>query len=141
MFNTHELWKFGLLDCHYCQHSNDKGLCCKKSRTCNFCPPDWNAFMSVLVTNLKTFVPISTKETKLVRRNKYKPTGGTFGDVFTLDWFYVQLINDSLSELRKGHVAYVFSLHHIIDILRFERNIVVTYLPDANTFCIYKIDS
>ena len=73
----------------------------------------------------------------LEKKNKYKPQNGTCDDAFILDVFYVQLVNDSLYLIRHNQCAFVFSLYHIVDILRYEPDISVTYLPDANTFCIW----
>lgn len=137
MFDARELWKFGCLDCGYCQYSNNSELCCRKGRRCNFTPENWDAFITVVVNNLKlTIQPSKTKH--IIRTNRYRPSTGVYDDAFTQDQFYVQLVNDSLKLIRKNQPAYVFSLYHIVDILRFERDIDIKYIPEANSFCITK---
>lgn len=137
MFNAQELWRFGCLDCGYCQFSDDSEQCCRKGRNCNFTPYDWNSFIQVVVNSLRLIVEPSTNK-KLVRTNRYRPMNGIYDDAFTQDQFYVQIVNDSLYCLRHGFPAYVFSLYHIVDILKFEPNIRVRYIPEANSFCLTK---
>lgn len=129
MFSNRELWQFGFLDCDYCIYQRNSKLCHRHSRTCNFCPQDWDLFISVVITNLRMCVPKETKKSYLTMCRSDK-------DTILQNWFYTQLVNDSLKEIRKGNVAYVFSLYHIRDIIRFEPNISVHYIPSANTFSV-----
>lgn len=58
---------------------------------------------------------------------------GGVDDGLSLDAYYVQLINDTLRQIRKGHEAYIFSLDHVKDILRFEPNAQFEVLSDVGS--------
>lgn len=138
MFNNHELWKYGFIDCESCIHCQDRVFCKRKSRTCNFCPEDWNIYINLIINNLRLTITPITKHTKLFRTTRYRPTSSVSEELFTADMFYVELINDSLHLIRTGHYAYVFSLDHIVDILRFEPDVNVYYDKDVNSFKLWK---
>ena len=53
----------------------------------------------------------------------------------TLDKYYVSMINDTLSEIRKGKVAYLFHLSQVQEVMRFE-NIDFTYDAMGSNFAI-----
>lgn len=53
----------------------------------------------------------------------------------TLDKYYVGMINDTLSEIRKGKVAYLFHLSQVQEIMRFE-NIDFTYDVVGGNFAV-----
>ena len=78
---------------------------------------------------------ISLSKDKKLKRKVYTYYVNYYGiaddNVTTLDAYYVNFINDSLSLLRKGKPAYVFSLLHIRDIMRFEQNLVAKYAGDS----------
>lgn len=51
------------------------------------------------------------------------------------DWFrYTQFINGILHTIRSGGEDFCFKVEHIIDLLRFERDIQAEWLPDASCF-------
>ena len=52
----------------------------------------------------------------------------------TLDTYYVRMINDVLSEIKKKHEAYVFSFEHIKEILSFYPTAKFTYIKDSDCF-------
>lgn len=58
---------------------------------------------------------------------------GGVNDGLSLDKYYVELINDTLRQIRKGHEAYIFSLDHVKDVLRFEPNAQFEVLSDAGS--------
>ena len=47
--------------------------------------------------------------------------------VTTLDTYYVNFINDCISELRKGKTVYVFKLSQLWEILRFVDGVTAVY--------------
>jgi hypothetical protein len=53
----------------------------------------------------------------------------------TLDKYYVSMINDTLSEIRKGKTAYLFHLSQIQEVMKFE-NIDFTYNNDDGCFAV-----
>ena len=57
-------------------------------------------------------------EEKFMRRYAAETPGGV--EETTLDDYYVDMINDTLREIRKGKVAYIFNFGQVIDILRYE---------------------
>lgn len=60
--------------------------------------------------------------------------GVTYED--TLDTYYINLINDTLRQIRHRQTAYIFSLYHIRDIFRFEPDANVEYNEDAECFVV-----
>ena len=76
----------------------------------------------------------------LIFRNKYLKEAkysvplamrATNDKVTTLDTYYVNFINDCISELRKGKMVYVFKLSHIWEILKYVDNIKAIYQDDG----------
>lgn len=57
-------------------------------------------------------------------------------DIPSQDFYYVQLINDTLSEIRKGEIAYVFTEAQVKDILRFEPTALIWYTPQGRYFSV-----
>lgn len=53
----------------------------------------------------------------------------------TLDKYYVGMINDTLSEIRKGKTAYLFHLSQIQEVMKFE-NIDFTYDVVGGNFAV-----
>ena len=51
--------------------------------------------------------------------------------VTTLDTYYVNFINDCISELRKGKMVYVFKLSQLWEILRFVDRVKAVYQGDS----------
>ena len=82
------------------------------------------------LAEIKSNLP-KTQRTKMnyaFSRSKY-----TYDDnVTTLYKYYVAFINDILRNIRRGETDYVFNLEQVKDILRYERDIDVTYQDD---FC------
>lgn len=75
-----------------------------------------------------------SKDKRLIRRptdNRNKMTCD--GD--TLDKYYVGMINDTLSEIRKGKTAYLFHLSQIQEVMKFE-DIDFTYNSDYGCFVV-----
>lgn len=138
MFSVHELWKYGFIDCNSCIYQQGKVQCKRKSRRCNFCPENWDVYLNICINNLRLATEINTKQDKLYRNNSYKSISLYDDDVITSDMYYVQLVNDSLWLLRHNQTAFVFSLDHIADILRFEPDVKVTYLLGSNSFALHK---
>lgn len=53
----------------------------------------------------------------------------------TLDKYYVNMINDTLSEIRKGKTAYLFHLSQIQEVMKFE-DIDFTYNSNDGCFAV-----
>ena len=51
--------------------------------------------------------------------------------VTTLDTYYVNFINDCISELRNGKMVYVFKLSQLWEILRFVDGVTAVYQDDG----------
>lgn len=87
-----------------------------------------DSFLDSVITYIKENT-LPSKDRRLKRR--VGRTVGAIGmkndGVTTLDDYYVRLINDTLSEIKHGHVGYVFTLSQLRDVLRFERDIKVRY--------------
>ena len=115
--------------------------CCHKCRKCgvtceNFYPVNSSEFMEHVLDELRQNITPS-KEKKLKRHAV--PDWKSYNDkVTTLDEYYVLLVNSVLSEVRKGGVDYAYSLEQIRDIMRFEPNITVNYIPSAGAYEVRK---
>lgn len=137
MFSSRELHHYNLPTCLYCIHRNGDVMCKKQTKQCDFEPEDWNKYIEIVVNTLKLQNVPDTKRKKLTRTVQKEPGTTAEGD-FTSDTYYCQLVNDSLWLLRHKQGAYVFSLSHIKDILRYESDIIVSYMPKYNSFYITK---
>lgn len=138
MFGNHELWKYGCIDCESCIYYQDKVFCKRQSRTCNFKPTNWNTYLNIVINNLRLTIEPITRQNRLYRLGHYEQNTDNFSEVYTADMYYTQLINDSLHLIRSGHCAYVFSLSHIIDILKFEPYVRIYYDEESNSFSVWK---
>ena len=52
------------------------------------------------------------------------------------DFYYVQLINDTLKQIRKGRIAFIYTEEQIKDILRFEPTAKIWYMPQGRYFSV-----
>lgn len=103
--------------------------CLQNGYTCTkFYPEHMDSFLDCVVTYIKENT-LPSKDKRLKRR--VGRAAGTVGikndNVTTLDDYYVRLINDTLSEIRHGHVGYIFTLSQLRDVLRFERDVKVRH--------------
>lgn len=114
---------------HSCRQCIRKHNACGKGCTCTeFFPDNMDVFLDYVVTYLKENTPLS-KEKKLKRHTReYSGVGLKYDDTTTLDEYYVRMINDVLSEIRRGKIDYLFNFGQIRDVLRFERNITLRYV-------------
>lgn len=119
-------------NCSTCGFSNcsSRGLpyCCT-----NYFPENMDEVMDRVAADLHINTEKSSdKRLKRVStgdRNKMTCDGDT------LDKYYVSMINDTLSEIRKGKVAYLFHLSQVQEIMRFE-NIDFTYDVVGGNFAV-----
>lgn len=57
-------------------------------------------------------------------------------DIPSTDFYYVQLINDTLKQIRRGRIAYIFTEEQIRDVLRFEPTAKIWYTPQGRFFSV-----
>lgn len=128
-----ELHSVGLLhDCNTCIVLN----CNRHDTPCNtYYPADINTFLNDTVMRL-TLDTEKSPDKRLVRRNTSNGHGVT-SKSDTLDSYYVNLINSSLSDIRHGKVAYLFHFSQIRELLRFE-NIKVKYNSEGDCLEVRK---
>ena len=119
-------------NCSTCGFSNcsSRGLpyCCT-----NYFPENMDEVMDRVAADLH----INTEKSS-DKRLKRVSTGDRHKmtcDGDTLDKYYVGMINDTLSEIRKGKVAYLFHLSQVQEIMRFE-NIDSTYDVVGGNFAV-----
>lgn len=119
-------------DCSTCGFSNcsSRGLpcCCT-----NYFPEN----MSEVIDRVAVDLHINTDKSS-DKRLKRVSTGDRHKmtcDSDTLDKYYVGMINDTLSEIRKGKIAYLFHLSQVKEIMRFE-NIDFTYDVVGGNFAV-----
>ena len=110
------------LSCNLSCHNKPNPMCSK------FIPDDMDSFLNNIITYFEMNMTKS-KNKKLNRVCTYNRA--TNDKVTTLDTYYVNFINDCISELRKGKMVYVFKLSQIWDILRFVDGITAVYQDDG----------
>ena len=93
-----------------------------------FVPDNMDDFLNDTISYFEMNVAKS-KYNKLQRVCTYNRA--TNDKVTTLDTYYVNFINDCISELRKGKMVYVFKLSQLCDILRFVDGITAVYQGDG----------
>ena len=93
-----------------------------------FNPDNMDSFLNNIITYFEINMPKS-KNKKLNRVCTYNRA--TNDKVTTLDTYYVNFINDCISELRKGKMVYVFKLSHVWEILKYVDNIKAIYQDDG----------
>lgn len=54
----------------------------------------------------------------------------------TLYEYYVQLINDTLDEIRRGVTAYIFNFEQVADVFRYEPQAKIIYLENEECFAV-----
>jgi len=114
-------------DCSQCIYKCNRHSACDE-----FVPDDMSDFMEYVVdTLIETVLP--SKDRKLKRR-PVKSKIPYDDKIPPLDYYYVSLVNDTLSEIRRGHIAYIFSLEQLRDVMRFEPRVLVEYVPEAESY-------
>ena len=108
--------------CDFSCHNTPNPRCMK------FVPDNMDDFLNDTITYFEMNTPKS-KCNKLQRICTYN--GATNDKVTTLDTYYVNFINDCISELRKGKTVYVFKLSQLWEILRFVDGIKAVYQGDG----------
>ena len=108
--------------CHFMCHNTPNPLCKK------FIPNNMDNFLNDTITYFQMNMPKS-KFNKLKRVCTYNRV--TNDKVTTLDTYYVNFINDCISELRNGKMVYVFKLSQLWGILRFVDGIKAVYQGDG----------
>ena len=93
-----------------------------------FVPDNMDNFLNDTITYFEMNMTKS-KYNKLQRVCTYN--GATNDKVTTLDTYYVNFINDCISELRKGKTVYVFKLSQLWEILRFVDGVKAVYQGDG----------
>lgn len=83
-----------------------------------FTPDNINEYLSYLTNYFTCNLPKSRYKT--LKRECGDTGAYTYNDkVDTLDYYYVNFINDTLSELRQNHTAYIFTLEQLMEVSRF----------------------
>lgn len=119
-------------NCSTCGFSNcsSRGLpyCCT-----NYFPENMSEIMNRVAADL--FINTEKSSDKRLKRISTGDRHKMTCDGDTLDKYYVGMINDTLSEIRKGKVAYLFHLSQVQEIMRFE-NIDFTYDIVGGNFAV-----
>lgn len=120
--------------CNRCGFVN----CKNKNKDClcdSFFPTDIKNFIIQVADYLEMHV-VKSKNKRLIRKpckdNRY---GIVYDENDTLDRYYVAMINDTLTQIRQGHTAYLFHLFQIQEIMRFE-DIDITYNAVGGNFAV-----
>lgn len=115
--------------------------CCMNCTNCStacdkFYPENMTEFMDYALECIRGMVEPSKERT--LKRYAVRDSRSYNDKVATLDYYYVLLVNSVLSEIRKGKTDYVYSFEQIKDIMRFESDISVRYIADAEAYEIRK---
>ena len=109
--------------CDFSCHNTPNPRCMK------FVPDNMDDFLNDTITYFEMNMTKS-KDEKLKR--VCKAYQGVFNDrIKPLDNYYVDFINDNISELRNGNMVYVFKLHQLWEILRFVDGVKAEYQGDG----------
>ena len=117
--------------CHQCTMNPSCDFTCHNTpnpRCMKFVPDNMDDFLNDTITYFENNM-VKSKDKKLKRICTYH--GATNDKVTTLDSYYTSFINDNISELRKGKMVYVFTLHQLWEILRFVDGIKAVYQGDG----------
>ena len=93
-----------------------------------FVPDNMDDFLNDTITYFEMNMTKS-KYDKLKRVCTY--SRATNDKVTTLDTYYVNFINDCISELRNGKMVYVFKLSQLWEVLRFVDRVKAVYQGDG----------
>ena len=106
---------------------------CKKYncafRPCeDFSPVDEDDYCAKLESYLHENIK-ACGEKRLRRHARHDYNFGiVFDNIAIPDEYYCQLVNDSVAQIRKGHIAYVFYIDQVIDCYRLEPRLhIVAY--------------
>ena len=110
------------LSCDLPCHNTPNPLCKK------FIPDNMDIFLNDTILYFEMNMTKS-KYNKLKRVCTYNRA--TNDKVTTLDTYYVNFINDCISELRKGKMIYVFKLSQLWEILKFVDRVKAVYQGDG----------
>lgn len=119
--------------CNQCKHNkNCRSMYFNKpDPLCyNFEPVDINNFLNNIILYFRLNYPKS-KDKKLKRKHTQSGSHVYNDKIDTLDYYYVNFINDCIGQLRKGKTVYVFKLSHILEIVQFYSDINANYLGDG----------
>ena len=94
-------------------------------------PKDDESAIKWIISRIRNNTP-KTNRKRLERKINRQSNGIKYED--TLDTYYVQMINDTLSEIKQGHKSYLFSFDHIKEILSFYPTTKFTYIKDSDCF-------
>ena len=119
------------LSCDFACHNTPNPRCME------FVPNNMDNFLNDTISYFETNTTKS-KYNKLQRVCTY--SRATNDKVTTLDTYYVNFINDCISELRNGKMVYVFKFSQLWEILRFVDKIKAVYQGDGiiGLICISK---
>lgn len=125
-----EIKRYSILhSCKECVHkescpSGEKNLV--NPYCSNFLPSNIDNFLNKTILHMTMHCPKSSD--KYLKRCCRKSASASSDGVTTLDAYYVDFINDSISQLRKGHKVYVFKLNHIKDIIPYFSDFTAKYI-------------
>lgn len=119
-------------NCSTCgvRNCSSRGLsyCCT-----DYFPSNMETLINRVCIDLRTTTAKTTE--KRLKRIPVGDKNKMTCDGDTLDKYYVGMINDTLSQIRKGKTAYLFHLSQLQEIMRFE-DIEVTYNVDGGNFAV-----
>lgn len=110
------------LSCDFACHNTPNPRCMK------FVPDNMDDFLNDTITYFESNITKS-KYNKLRRVCTYSKA--TNDKVTTLDTYYVNFINDCISELRNGKTVYVFKLSQLWEILPYVDGVKAVYQGDG----------
>ena len=110
-------------DCSQCIYNC--GVDCPCDR---FVPKNMATFLNNVVNTLvKTAEPGKGKK---MRMPEYASDNLYTRLMTSVKRHYVMIINDAISEIRKGRKAYLYCLEELRDVISYEPSVMVRYVPD-----------
>lgn len=92
---------------------------------------EWESVLSAL---RKGIVPAQE------RWMSYDSSVGLFSPSgFSIDYFYSEFINDILRNVRRGNIDYCFHLYQVIDLLSYEPEMDISWMPEEKMFACFMV--
>lgn len=105
---------------------------CKKYGEIKVCedfdPLDTDTYCANIESYLKEHTSPTFEKRMSLRASAHKELG--IRDEGSLASYYCEFINDSVHELKKGHITYVFKISQIADIMKFLSDVHIAEFKD-----------
>ena len=127
MTQTYHILK-NIVNCDSCKFRNN----CNEHKLCgSYYPVNEDKYCDSIMDYIHN--KVSTTNEKYLTRHPVlnSDLGLVHDDIYTLDQYYVDMINDNLRLVRNGDVAYCYKIEQIADMYRHQPNIKIELFRDG----------